>query len=99
MKEFTTNRDAAYYFDRMLDGTDHLLMSEKNVPVTPVLYFATQKQEWALRFRDSSHSGGAMRDGTLRKARENRQHDMSLRSLRTRPSAYFAAGRGEAQFF
>ncbi len=53
----------------------------------------------SLRFRDSSHSGGAMRDGTLRKARENRQHDMSLRSLRTRPSAYFAAGRGEAQFF
>jgi len=99
VKEFTTNRDAAYYFDRMLDGTDHLLMSEKNVPVTPVLDFATQKQEWALRFRDSSHSGGAMRDGTLRKARENRQHDMSLRSLRTRPSAYFAAGRGEAQFF
>lgn len=98
MKEFTTNRDAAYYFDRMLDGTDHLLMPEKNVPVTPVLDFATQKQEWALRFRDSSHSGGAMRDGTLRKARENRQHDMSLRSLRTRPSAYFAVDRGERRF-
>ncbi len=67
---------------------EHPPIPEKNVPV--VADFAKQMQEWALRFRDSSHLGGEMRDRTLRKTQQNRQDDTSLRSPRTRPSAFFA---------
>jgi hypothetical protein len=34
----------------------------KNPSGKPVPDFPKQKQEWALRFRDSSHSRGEMRD-------------------------------------
>jgi len=43
-------------------------MPEKNVPVTLVLDFVKQKQEWGLRFRDSSHSDGEMREQCFTKS-------------------------------
>jgi hypothetical protein len=50
----------------------------KNLSVNHVPDFAKQKQELALRFRDSAHSRGGIRDRTLRDAAENQQNNMSL---------------------
>jgi len=50
----------------------------KNLSVNDVPDFAKQKRELALRFRDSAHSRGEIRDRTLRNAEENQQNDMSL---------------------
>ena len=66
----------------------------KNLSVTPLLGFAKQKQESALRFRDSAHSNGEMRDRTLRNARENRQNDMSLNFSENPTVCFFRSGSG-----
>ncbi len=50
----------------------------KNLSVNLVPDFAKQKQELALRFRDSAQSRGEMPDRTLRNAEENQQNDASL---------------------
>jgi hypothetical protein len=53
----------------------------EELSVNPVPDFVKQRQEWALRFRDSSHSRGEIRDRALRNARENQQNDMSLNPI------------------
>ena len=40
-----------------------------------------------------------MRDRTLRKARERRENGMSFRSLKVRPSVFFAVSWGDGKFF
>ena len=61
--------------------------------------FAKQKQESALRFRDSAHSNGEMRDRTLRNARENRQNDMSLNFSENPTVCFFRSGVGRTVVF
>jgi len=62
--------------------------------------FAKQKQESALRFRDSAHSNGEMRDRTLRNARENRQNGHVLEFLgEPNRLLFFASGVGRTVVF
>jgi hypothetical protein len=61
-----------------LPGSQMGISGMKNLRKKSAADFAGQKQEWALHFRDSSHSRGEIRDRTLRSARENRQNDLSL---------------------
>jgi hypothetical protein len=48
------------------------LRVREDLPVRSVADFVKQKQEWALRFRDSSYSGGERRDRTSAKSLRNR---------------------------
>jgi len=77
-----------------LNEAEHAILPEHSLSFTPSSDLAKQCREWALRFRDSVHFGGELRGRTLRKSRENRQKDMSLRSVRTQPSAFFAFDLG-----
>jgi len=88
------NSPQAAYRTSVLPGSQMGISGMKNLSVTPLPGFAKQKQEWALHFRDSSHSRSEMRDRSLRNARENRQNDLSLRFQRSRPSAFFAMDLG-----
>src|SRR5260370_8037653 len=92
------NSPQAAYRTSALRGSQMGISGMKNLSVTPVAG-AKQKQEWALHFRDSSHSRSEMRDRTLRNARENRQNDLSLRFQRSRPSAFFAMHLGSPPIF
>ncbi len=69
------NSPQAAYRTSALPGSQMGISGMKNLSVTPVAG-AKQKQEWALHFRDSSHSCSEIRDRTLRNARENRQNDL-----------------------
>src|SRR5258708_37117545 len=64
----------------------------KNLSVNQVPDFAKQKQELALRFRDSAHSRGEIPDRTLRNAEENQQNDMSLNFSENPTVCFFRSG-------
>ena len=66
----------------------------KNLSVNHVPDFAKQKQELALRFRDSAHSRGEIRDRTLRNAGENQQNDMSLNPSEDPTICFLRSGSG-----
>jgi len=70
----------------------------KNLSVNHVPDFAKQKQELALRFRDSGHSRGEIRDRTLRNAEENQQNDMSLNFSEDLTICFLRSGVGTVVF-
>jgi hypothetical protein len=66
----------------------------KNLSVNHVPDFAKQKQELALRFRDSAHSRGGIRDRTLRDVAENQQNNMSLNFSEDPTICFLRSGSG-----
>jgi hypothetical protein len=77
-----------------LNEAEHTIIPEHSLPFAPSADLAKQRRESALRFRDSVHLAGELRGRTLRKAGENGQKDMSLRSVRAQASASFAVHPG-----